>query len=289
MTRTDPLVLEMILQRERFFVGGVGRRGDMAERLAREGMTTDQLNLLIAYHEDRKDMLGDWRGALIGTLGKDGLWQAICADLEASPGRGGKCERIVRQDLDLSGSGHDCMHGTPRGHHCDMCDPQLPLGDKLERRRRAMLDSLVSWIMADVRAGRVVEDDDDEKLAKKAQTRAKVERLLRQHLVKPGSLEREDRDFLRGAVPDHLLNRRIHPAQRFPGEPVEERIGGRYRKVSEAKFVTEANEHSRELIRTGPLVGHVELAEQRKQLERAAAAPKADDADKWRDLTDGVF
>lgn len=304
----DPLHLEMVLQRRRFGVGMPAMREEVASQLARDGVSLDDLRLFLAYFEDRGKRLDDWRAVAWAELRKVGKCAQVVRDLRASTDQAGKAERGLGMDHAMAG-GEQCQHGTPRGHHCEGCDPQPLRGDQLIRMREVMFEDLVRWMMRDIPSlqsreqDEVLESDSPEQAAQK-RTRAeqkrqraqKIEGVLRRYLLAVGGsgevlpsfdeVSREDQELVRNAVPDHILRRRIAENQRFPGETVQTGKGGR---MNPENWRKQANACSRELWKTGPLVGHLEMAAQRRDAEDDATAQPADAADEWRELTEGAF
>lgn len=295
MTAADPLHLEMVLQRRRFGVGMVSAREQVARQLAMDGVSVEDLHLFLAYFEDRGKRLDDWRAVAWAELRKVGQCSRIVRDLRASSDQAGRAERGLGLDHEMAG-GERCQHGTPRGHHCEPCDPQPLLGDQLVSMRETMFEHLIRWMMSDVLAGKPHEDDTPQVADEKKARRRKIEEVLRRHLLAVGGdgkripeeseVSRDDRQMLANAVPSHILGRRIHPGQRFPGEPVQRRSGA---AMKVENWVKQANRHSRELWKTGPMLGHVEMAKQRSEAETDATAQPADAGDAWRELTEGAF
>lgn len=126
-TMTDPILLEAELQAVELMVGEPEVRGHLCTRLSMEGMTLDEVLLLIGYarRRARPDVPGDVPGLLFRILTKtDASWRAYVADLRAAA-RAPEAPASPEGQMVSRGRGPLCAHGRrPLAEGCDACNYQ---------------------------------------------------------------------------------------------------------------------------------------------------------------------
>lgn len=136
--KADPLQLELRLQAFRMLAGRPDLREQLATRLASEGMTEADLELVLAHAEDRSR--GEPQGLAHRILAEPHAWHRLVGDLRASfRWAGNREENVLAHDSDLSQGGARCVHGVAATRHCGACDSSgRNAAERLDAMRQAV-------------------------------------------------------------------------------------------------------------------------------------------------------